>query len=186
MEPCAPSPKPETARTRAGRSPDAAKRRGGATSIFSWADGEGVVHVVDSLDLVPARFRAHAEGMESLPVATYRGTFSKIGELAAGVQPAAHVGTAKAEGAGRVHAIIYSASWCGACKATKEYLRSLSVPIEERDIEKDRKALSELVALAGEDAAIPVTVIGSAVIGGFDRDALRRGVEAARRAPSSR
>jgi glutaredoxin len=167
MEPC-PTEPPANPPT---QSPPAKRRASRAgTSIFSWTDDEGVVHVVDDVKRVPSRFRAQADAMSSLPpVGAYGGTFSKIGELAVGVDAAPHVTTST----GRAQAIVYSASWCQACKATKAFLRSRGIQVEERDIEKDKTALSELIALAGEDAAIPVTVIGDAVIGGFDENALR-------------
>jgi glutaredoxin len=55
------------------------------------------------------------------------------------------------------------------------------VAVEERDIDRDPRALAELVAIAGKDAAIPVTVIGKKAVGGFDPAELRNALAAARR-----
>ncbi|MGC4116133.1 MAG: glutaredoxin domain-containing protein [Myxococcales bacterium] len=144
----------------------AAPRAADIGELYSWTDESGV-HYVEDPSQVPAKYRAKAQ-VDSLPVLeTYSGAYSRLKTSNKGVKPAERIEPAKAT------AVVYSAEWCGACKETKAYLRSLGVTVEERDIEKDPKANAELVKLAGQDAGIPVTVIGQKVIGGFDQAALK-------------
>jgi glutaredoxin len=73
---------------------------------------------------------------------------------------------------------IYMASWCGACRAAASYLRSRNVPFEERDIEKDADANSEMLrkarAAGKSPSGVPVIDFQGQLILGFDRDALAR------------
>lgn len=146
--------------------------------LYSWTDEQGEVHWVEDLGEVPERFRGQAK-VDALPsVSVYRGQYSKLKVSFAGVKPA----TPRRPAGGRgLTAIVYSAEWCGACKSAKAFLGGLGVAVEERDIDKDPRALAELASISGKDAAIPVTVIGKKVVGGFDEAELRAAVEAAGR-----
>ena len=149
--------------------PDEVVRSADVKGLYSWTDAEGV-HYVEDPAQVPEKYRASSK-VDALPsLQTYSGAYSRLKTSNRGVKPALKVEPAKAT------AVVYSAEWCGACKDTKAFLKSLGVSVEERDIEKDPKANAELVKLAGEDAGIPVTVIGKKVIGGFDEAALRAAV----------
>jgi glutaredoxin 3 len=64
--------------------------------------------------------------------------------------------------------VIYSASWCAFCHMAKEYLKGLSVPFKEIDVEHDHDAARALVEKTGQ-AGIPVIEIGGETIIGFDR-----------------
>lgn len=146
--------------------PDGTVRAADVEGVYSWTDASGV-HYVEDPSLVPEKYRAGAK-VDALPVLqTYSGAYSRLKTSNRGVKPAEKIEPARAT------AVVYSAQWCSACKDTKAYLGSLGVTVDERDIEKDPKANAELVKLAGEDAGIPVTVIGKKVIGGFDPAALK-------------
>jgi len=141
--------------------------------MYSWTDEGGIAHYVEDPSQVPDRYRKGSK-VESLPsLSTYSGAYSRLPSASSrGVKPAARI--APARGA---RAIVYSAAWCGACKDTKAFLKSLGVTVEERDIDKDPTAAAELAKIAGDDAGIPVTVLGGKVIGGFDEEALRTAAE---------
>ena len=64
--------------------------------------------------------------------------------------------------------IIYSALWCAFCKTEKQYLDSLGVTYEERDIENDESAMQELLEKSNAQS-VPVTDIDGVIIRGFDR-----------------
>lgn len=64
--------------------------------------------------------------------------------------------------------IIYSAPWCAFCKTEKQYLDSLGVTYEERDIENDESAMQELLEKSNAQS-VPVTDIDGVIIRGFDR-----------------
>ena len=152
------------------------KARDAVEGLFRWTDERGVVHFVDEEERVPEQYRARAR-IRSLPLLTvYHGQYSRVRQGAGEVAPA----EPRPSAPGTARAVVYSAAWCGACKKTKAWLATQGVQLEERDIDKDPRALAELVAIAGKDPAIPVTVIGKKVVGGFDPVELQRALAARR------
>ncbi|MFZ5785924.1 MAG: glutaredoxin family protein [Acidobacteriota bacterium] len=77
---------------------------------------------------------------------------------------------AKREGSAKV--VLYSTSWCPACRTAREYLRGKGIPFLERDIEKDQGAAAELLEKAkraGISASgVPVLEINGTLVQGFD------------------
>lgn len=67
---------------------------------------------------------------------------------------------------------VYTTSWCGYCKKTKEFLQKRGVDFVEKDIEKDPDAAQELsqkAAAAGvRVGGVPVTDVRGKLIVGFD------------------
>lgn len=160
---------------RAGAGPERAREA--VEGIYRFTDSRGVTHFVDEEARVPEGHRAGAK-VRSLPVLTvYRGEFSRLRPGRGGVAPAEPRPSASGAGA---RAVVYSAEWCGVCRKTKAWLRERGVAVEERDIDRDPRALAELVAIAGKDPAIPVTVIGGKAVGGFDPAGLSSALAAAR------
>jgi glutaredoxin 3 len=88
--------------------------------------------------------------------------------------PLAEPGTAAAVPPGGAPVVtLYGASWCGACKAAREYLRSRRIPFADRDIERDQAAARELREKAqrlgvGADR-IPVLDVRGRLLIGFDK-----------------
>lgn len=66
------------------------------------------------------------------------------------------------------HVTIYSADWCGFCRAAKDYLTKLGVPFEERNVEEKLEYANEAVQKSGQ-MGIPVLDIDGEIIIGFDR-----------------
>jgi hypothetical protein len=60
----------------------------------------------------------------------------------------------------------------------KEFLSREAVPFTDRNVEEDHDAYTELVQLGYR--TVPLTVIGSRYIKGFDEEALRDAIEAYR------
>jgi glutaredoxin 3 len=68
---------------------------------------------------------------------------------------------------------IYGTSWCGACRAARQYFSERKIPFEDKDIEADPAAAREL----GEKAAkmgiptdrVPVLDVRGRLLLGFDR-----------------
>jgi glutaredoxin len=58
----------------------------------------------------------------------------------------------------------------------KEFLSQAGVPFTTRNIEEDDTAYDELIALGFR--TIPVTVVGNAIVKGFDADALHAALAA--------
>lgn len=160
---------------RAGGAPDP---REAVEGLYRWTDERGVTHFTDEEERVPERHRAGSK-VRTLPLLTvYHGEHSRLPGGASAVSPAAPRPSAPGPGA---RAVVYSAAWCAACKKTKAWLAEQGVAVEERDVDRDPRALSELVAIAGKNPSIPVTVVGGRAVGGFDPDELRRALAAARR-----
>lgn len=74
----------------------------------------------------------------------------------------------------RDRVILYSAAWCGVCKATAEFLKKEDIPYEEKDVEKTAGAQRELACKALKHgrkiSGVPVLDIGGTLLLGFDRD----------------
>lgn len=79
--------------------------------------------------------------------------------------------------------IVYSASWCGACRSTIAYLKQRRIPFIEKDIEEDERAALEMdqkLARAGiRGGAVPVIDIRGKIIVGFDKRAIDNALRAA-------
>ena len=58
------------------------------------------------------------------------------------------------------------------CNRVKEFLSQKGISYEDRDVSRDEEALDELQRLGF--MTTPVTVIGSAVVVGFDREKLEK------------
>lgn len=74
--------------------------------------------------------------------------------------------------------VIYTTSWCGACKKAKRLLRSWKVPFEEKDIEASAKAKKELAekaaAVGVQPRGVPVIDVAGELMMGLDEATLRR------------
>ena len=74
--------------------------------------------------------------------------------------------------------IVYSASWCGACRSTVQYLQSEGVSFVEKDIEKEPGARAEmqkkLEQIGSRGGGIPVIDFRGTVIQGFDKGTLAK------------
>lgn len=72
----------------------------------------------------------------------------------------------------RDEVVLYSASWCDACKAAGRFLRERGVPFVEKDVERDPGAHAEMVSKLREaglpQAGIPVLDVRGTMVQGFD------------------
>ena len=68
---------------------------------------------------------------------------------------------------------IYGTSWCGACRAARQYLASRKIPFADKDIERDPDAARELAAKAAKMGIptdrVPVIDVRGRLLLGFDR-----------------
>lgn len=73
---------------------------------------------------------------------------------------------------------VYSTPWCAFCRTEKQWLESLGVSFNSRDIEEDESAKDELLdKLGGQFQGVPTTIIGDEIIIGFDRPKLQAALE---------
>jgi len=75
------------------------------------------------------------------------------------------------------HVVMYSASWCGWCKKAKAFLEANHVSYVEKDFDNPdhRKELIQFakrVGYTGELNAIPLFIIESTIIVGFNKNAI--------------
>jgi glutaredoxin 3 len=66
---------------------------------------------------------------------------------------------------------VYSTPTCPYCIKVKEYLASRGVAYQNFDVSSDQVALDEMVRTTGQ-MGVPVIVVDSEVIVGFDKDRL--------------
>lgn len=89
--------------------------------------------------------------------------------------PAPTAGTTRAASGGS-GVVLYSTSWCSACRAAREYLTSQGVAFVEKDIETDQAAAQELLAKARaagiSPGGVPVIDVHGTLMQGFDAERL--------------
>jgi glutaredoxin len=82
-------------------------------------------------------------------------------------------GGAAAPAAGPPVVTVYGTSWCGACRAARQYLSERKIPFADKDIEKDADAARELAAKASKMGIptdrVPVLDVRGRLLLGFDR-----------------
>lgn len=68
--------------------------------------------------------------------------------------------------------ILYSTSWCGACKQAKAFLNQNDIAYFEYDVEKSDEGRRQFVALGGR--GVPLIVIDGTVIKGYNPVEMKR------------
>jgi glutaredoxin 3 len=64
--------------------------------------------------------------------------------------------------------VMYTTPTCGYCRQAKEYLKSRKVAFVEKNVAADDAAAQDMIRRSGQ-RGVPVLIIGSEVIVGFDR-----------------
>jgi glutaredoxin len=68
---------------------------------------------------------------------------------------------------------IYGTSWCGACRAARQYLTQRRVPFADKDVERDQAAARELAEKAGKLGVptdrVPIIEVRGRLLQGFDK-----------------
>lgn len=90
-----------------------------------------------------------------------------------------------AKTAQKASVVMYSAEWCGACKKAARWMRAQNIPFQERDVEKDPKAISDLqksaraagIAPNSIAGSVPVFVVNGRVLKGFDPGAMTQALK---------
>ena len=82
-------------------------------------------------------------------------------------------GGAGAPAAGTPVVTIYGTSWCGACRAARQYLTERKIPFADKDVETDPAAARELADKASKLGVptdrVPVIDVRGRLLLGFDR-----------------
>jgi len=72
--------------------------------------------------------------------------------------------------------VMLAASWCGYCQKLKSEFERAQVPYRELDVEDGGEGEKAYGALGGR--GVPITVIGQAVVHGYDTDQLNELLQA--------
>jgi glutaredoxin len=150
---------------------------------MSKTDAPGQVSVTDLNQLLkvgkaPGK-RMSRDGFETAALAQLPpGESSPLASRGAAPPPEAEppppiAADAGAAPAGTPVVTIYGTSWCGACRAARQYLTQRRVPFADKDVERDPAAAREL----GEKAAkmgiptdrVPIIEVRGRLLQGFDR-----------------
>lgn len=144
-------------------------------------DRRGWVRVVD-LNIKPERRRDHelvyvadlraAKKDGSYPyIVMSRAAFEAAASNRAGQGATDPPSKRQAKG-GSSAVILYSTSWCGACRSAREYLTTKGIPFVEKDIEKDSAAAAELLSKAKaagiSTSGVPVLDVKGTLMQGFN------------------
>ena len=70
--------------------------------------------------------------------------------------------------------IIYTTSWCGACKKAVAWLEDKGIDYEERDIEDDPEAEAEYLRKARGRRGVPLIDVGGQIMQGFSPSRLQQ------------
>lgn len=101
---------------------------------------------------------------ESSPRATH---------AAAPAGPGADGGTSYPSAPGKAVVTVYGTSWCGACRAARQYLSEHKIPFADKDVEADPAAARELAEKAAKLGVptdrVPVLDVRGRLLLGFDR-----------------
>ncbi len=124
--------------------------------LHRYQDDSGRIHIVDSLDAIPAKYRKKVRTIET-PPAVPRSAY----------QPALNAGKKRVD--------IYVTSWCGYCRKLESFLKSKRIPYQRHDIEKSSSAQQAHLKLGG--GGVPVIKVGSDIIRGYSPDAILRSLK---------
>jgi glutaredoxin len=115
-----------------------------------------------------AALAAHPTG-ESSPLAAQTMRPVPIPALDGGVAPTPPPATA----GGPPVVTIYGTSWCGACRAARQYFTGRKIPFADKDVERDPDAARELAAKAAKMGIptdrVPVIDVRGRLLLGFDK-----------------
>lgn len=160
--------------------------------MLSWFDGEGM-HAATGRGEIPEAARKHVRIASLTADPSHRAPagFVYLADLTQagpdGSYPVVQVARERLDAlvAERVQAarpatgdvVLYSASWCGACKATRRFLEQADVTFTEKDVEKDPGAAAEMqrkASAAGKQPrGVPVIDFDGEIILGFDQARLQ-------------
>ena len=102
------------------------------------------------------------------------GQSSPLAAHGAGAAPAGQPGPPPVASDGGAPVVtIYGTSWCGACRAARQYLTERRIPFADKDIEHDAAAARELNEKAAKMGVptdrVPIIDVRGRLLQGFDR-----------------
>lgn len=141
--------------------------------VYKYTDKHGVINYVDSIEKVPLEYRkkaVHPTGgsVSIIPSTPIDDLLDKHGlDYKAFTKKHREK---KPERHGQV--IIYSTSWCPACRHAKAYLRKKGVDFIVKDVEKNKDNMKEMLRKSGGARGVPVIDVRGKILRGFNSRAL--------------
>lgn len=121
--------------------------------VYKWVDAKGKTHYGDA---PPLTGKANELKLRDNSVHSQA-------QLSGGATPQ------KAAAKSSTKVVIYTASWCGYCKRAKSLLTERGVNYTEYDVETSSQGKRDYERMNG--SGIPITMIGTTRINGFDEGA---------------
>lgn len=69
--------------------------------------------------------------------------------------------------------VVFSTPTCSWCRKVEQYLKTKEIKFKKVDVSRDQNAANEMVRVSGQ-SGVPVILIGSRPIVGFDRAKIDR------------
>jgi glutaredoxin len=125
-----------------------------SAEIYKWTDDKGHIHYSDkkpeNQEVTEVEFKITTYDTVSYETVSY---------------DTSKVDTKK-------NVVMFSASWCGACKKAKTYFRRNGIPFTEYDIEKGTRAKMLYKELGA--TGVPVIIVGRKRMNGFTEAGFKR------------
>jgi glutaredoxin-like YruB-family protein len=151
---------------------------GPMTGVYKFTDDKGVVHYVDSIEKVPLKYRKKARNptggaVSIVPSTSIEDILHKHGITEEQFRRYSRKLPAK-KGGSHKKVILYTTSWCPACTRARKYLNSRGVSFTEKDVEKSKSNLTEMLSKSGGARGVPVIDVHGKVLRGFNQAAIDR------------
>ena len=123
----------------------------GYAEIYRWVDGDGKVHFSNEQpkEVQSEQMKIQVNSLESISISDSE--FLKERERKANLSSARKV-------------VMYSASWCGYCRAARNYFRQEKIPFEEYDVENSKRGRDYAKI---DNAGVPIILVGKKRMLGF-------------------
>lgn len=143
-----------------------------AASWYQYTDERGSVHFVSSPSEVPPAYRDQMGQIEmSTPIQTVRAPAPRR-RARASLRPDADQVWGGEAGAAAGEVIVYTTTWCGACKKAIAHLEDAGVAYVNKDIEADSAAEAEYLEKARGRRGVPLIDVGGQIMQGYSRQRL--------------
>lgn len=139
-------------------------------AVFSYDDERGGAHMVRGLHNVPAAYQSRARrlgGSSSPRLNRYDALAVVRNFVPKDVDPASYFNP------NRLDVTLFSATWCGACRKTKQLLDSEGIAYNLRDIDDDPDARDEVRRVMGS-VTIPLMDVNGTYVSGYDKTTILR------------
>ncbi|HOX47112.1 MAG TPA: glutaredoxin domain-containing protein [Myxococcota bacterium] len=148
--------------------------RGAMEGVYKYTDSAGVIHFVDSPEKIPPRYRKQAVHPTGGAITVLPS--SPIDEILEKekIDPASYAQKPGAAAPKHGQVVLYTTSWCPHCTRARDHLQKRGVSFAEKDIERDRAALEEMLRKTGGSRGVPVLDIHGTILRGFSPQSVDR------------